>query len=397
MKSVKRKGRKGRIGRKKSVKRGGAKETKEYPDGTYVGNIVNDKREGKGRMQYENGDVYSGNWVNDKREGYGFMRYVNDDSYTGDWVNDMRQGHGQMEYTDGRRDWLVIGDWFNDLPVTKIDVNQIHKFTANIDFPKLNTFLKDHSKNENPYIEQPKLDDFGVYIKDSMDKIIRSTDASKIEERLNNFKRLMEDTLDKIKYYVFSDNLKTGVFLSLKYAQLQPDAFKEAYVESYLEDTCKAHGETNTTGNFSCPTGAFERFVTSLAPAATAVLSTGVTNEEQKQEYEQLVVMITRNPKTLIQKLIDEWQYSHRKGVGLENIVGKEARRADLKAHIEKTVTNDTPEVNALIEELIKEFADPIGYDDEEFPQGGGRTRKRKRKGTKKTKKRKPRKRKGAK
>uniref|UniRef100_A0A6C0LKB1 Uncharacterized protein n=1 Tax=viral metagenome TaxID=1070528 RepID=A0A6C0LKB1_9ZZZZ len=418
--------------KRKSAKRGGAVETKEYPDGTYVGNIVDDKREGKGkmtyangevydgewvddkrdignltypngavftgncgiekkegrgRMQYENGDVYNGRWLNDKREGYGFMRYVNGDSYTGDWVNDKRQGHGLMEYF-GRRDDFD-GEWFNDLPVApqpRIDGNQIHKFTANIDFTKLNAFLKDHSKNENPYIDQPIPDDFGVYIKGSMDKIIRSTDAAKIEERVKDFKRLMEDTLDQIKYKVFSDNLKTGVFLSLKYTQLQPVAFKEAYVQSYLDDTCKAYGETNSTRNFSCPTGAFERFVTSLAPAATAVLSTGNANDEQKQEYEQLVKMITRNLKTLIPNLIREWQRSHRNGVGLENIVGDEPRRANLKAYVEEAVTNDTSEINALIENFIKDYADSIGYEDAVFQLGGRKTRKRKKKRSKKIK-----------
>ena len=395
-------------------------------DDQYQGNFVDDKRNGEGVIVYKNGDQYEGEWVNDMRQGEGLMDYSDGRRYKGNFVEDKIQGEGGMMYPDGstylgtwvdgkrqgqgvlrdaNREELYRGNWDNDeRNGDNIDVNQIHKFTANINFDELNAFLKDHSSQANPYIDQPTPDAFGDYIKDSMGKIIQSVDAAKIEERLKNFEFLMENTLDKIKYSVYSDGLRTGVFLSLKYAQLQPEAFKEAYVESYLDDTCKAQSNDNNISveNLSCPTGTFERFVTSLATAATAVLSTGVTNEEQKQEYEQLDEMINRNLKTLIQKLIEEWQYSHRRGENFTNadgtnIVGKEARRADLKAHIEKKVTNDTPEINELIEELIKEFADPIGYDDEEFPQGGGRTRKRKRKGTKKTRKRKLRKRKGTK
>ena len=396
-------------------------------DDQYQGNFVDDKRNGNGVIVYKNGDQYEGEWLDDMRQGEGLIDYSDGRRYKGNWVQDKIQGEGGMMYPDGstyvgtwdddkrngegvlfdsNREELYRGNWEND-ERRPIDANQIHKFTANIDFNELNAFLEEHSLQETPYIEQPTPDDFGVYIKDSMGKIIKSADAAKIEERLKNFEFLMENTLDKIKYSVYSDNLKTGVFLSLKYAQLQSQAFKEAYVESYLDDTCKAQSNSNdiSVENLSCPTGTFERFVTSLAVAATAVLSSGQVNEEKKQEYEKLDEMVNRNLKTLIQKLIEEWQYGHRRGENFTNadgtnIVGKEARRADLKAHIEKKVTNDTPETNELIEELIKEFADPIGYDDDEFPQGGGRTRKQRRKGkrsSKKTKKRKLKKRKGGK
>ena len=368
--------------------------TMVYPDGSkYMGQWIDDKRNGPGAIRYKNKDEYHGEWVDDKRKnGYGIMIYINDDEYQGNWVDEKRQGHGVLY--DGNGQELFRGNWDNDErngANINLDVNQIHKFTANIDFDELNAFLHLHSKKENPYIDQPTPDDFGAYIKDSMRKIIQSADNAKIEERLKNFDFLMENTLDKIKYYVYSDDLKTGVFLSLKYAQLQPQAFKEAYVESYLDDTCKAQSNNNdiSVANLSCPTGTFERFVTSLAAAATSVLSSGQVNEEQKQEYEKIVEMITRNLKTLIQKLIEEWQYSHRKGVGLESIVGDEQRRANLKEHIEETVRNNTPEVNALIEELIKEYADSIGYDDDQFPQGGAKTRKRRRGKMGKTKKRK--------
>uniref|UniRef100_A0A6C0LIN6 Uncharacterized protein n=1 Tax=viral metagenome TaxID=1070528 RepID=A0A6C0LIN6_9ZZZZ len=386
----------------------------------YQGNFVDDKRNGTGVIVYKNGDQYEGEWGDDKRQGEGTMYYKDGRRYKGDWFEDKIQGEGAMMYPDGsvyigswvdgkrqgqgvlkdaNRNDVYRGNWVNDQPNgANIDPNQIHKFTANINFDELNAFLQLHSKKENPYINQPSSDNFGAYIEDSMGKIIQSADVAKAEERINNFDFLMENTLDNIKYSVYSDSLKTGVFLSLKYTQLQPEAFKEAYVQSYLDDTCKAHGDDISLENLSCPTGTFERFVTSLGPAATTALSAGQATEEQKQEYEKLAEMITRNLETLIPNLIREWQRSHKNGVGLENIVGDEARRANLKAYIEETVTNDTPEINALIDKLIGEHADSVGYDNDELQLGGRKTRKRRRKGsTKKTRKRKLRKRKGTK
>lgn len=87
MKSVKRKGRKGR-GRKKSVKRGGGDETKIYPGvGTYIGELVDGKRQGKGTMTYDDNDVYEGTWWNDARRGDGKITYMDGGVYEG-WVED---------------------------------------------------------------------------------------------------------------------------------------------------------------------------------------------------------------------------------------------------------------------------------------------------------------------
>ena len=388
----------------------------------YEGEWVDDKRQGEGLMDYSDGRRYKGNFVEDKIQGEGGMMYPDGSTYVGTWVDGKRQGQGVLR--DANREELYRGNWDNDeRNGDNIDVNQIHKFTANINFDELNAFLKDHSSQANPYIDQPtpdKVDDpavgFGAYIKDSMGKIIKSTDAAKIEERENDFKLLMENTLDKTKYYVFTDDLKTGVFLSLKYAQLQSDAFKEAYVQSYLDDTCKAHGDTTSVENLSCPAGAFERFVTSLAPAATVVLSSGEANEDQKQQYEQLVEMITRNPKNLVSGLINDWKNLHPGGVGLENITEDE-RRENLKETIEQDdkiqkfkekekkekeegTTTDEASKKQTIDELIEEYIEYVDYTDEGLKKGGGRrTRKRRRRNKKmaKTKKRKPKKRNGAK
>ena len=49
----------------------GSIQTKEYPEGMYKGTIIDNKREGKGILKYNNGSKYEGNWKNDLKEGKG--------------------------------------------------------------------------------------------------------------------------------------------------------------------------------------------------------------------------------------------------------------------------------------------------------------------------------------
>jgi len=100
---------KGCIGGSSQAKRRGFKD---YEDGEYVGELVNDKRHGKGKMEYYEDDdfedisfegVYEGKWVNDKRHGRGVMKFyrgrkVCEGVYDGEWVNDKREGTGTMTF-----------------------------------------------------------------------------------------------------------------------------------------------------------------------------------------------------------------------------------------------------------------------------------------------------------
>ena len=84
-------------------------------DGTYIGELVNGKREGKNcTMIYTNGDEYVGDWKNDKKEGvYGKMTYANGDVYEGGWLNNLRSGPlGQMRWANGD---FYQGVWLNDV------------------------------------------------------------------------------------------------------------------------------------------------------------------------------------------------------------------------------------------------------------------------------------------
>ena len=56
---------------------------KIYEFGKYVGELKNDKREGKGIMYYNDGDIYEGEYKNDKKEGKGIY-YFNNGQWKGD-------------------------------------------------------------------------------------------------------------------------------------------------------------------------------------------------------------------------------------------------------------------------------------------------------------------------
>ena len=62
--------------------------------GKYIGQLINGKREGRGIIKWDNGDIYNGEWKDDKKEGKGIYCYNNGQRYEGDWVNDKKEGKG---------------------------------------------------------------------------------------------------------------------------------------------------------------------------------------------------------------------------------------------------------------------------------------------------------------
>ena len=108
--------------------------TKKYPNGTYKGYILNDKREKHGIMMFDNGAKYEGQWKNDKKngkgvftsshyfncennvgmkyegefkddkfDGYGITMYTNGDKYEGEWKNNKQYGKGVVTYFNGEK------------------------------------------------------------------------------------------------------------------------------------------------------------------------------------------------------------------------------------------------------------------------------------------------------
>ena len=52
--------------------------------------------QGLGVYFFKNGDKYQGEWIDNKRVGRGRMEYVNGDVYDGEWAEDVRAGAGVL-------------------------------------------------------------------------------------------------------------------------------------------------------------------------------------------------------------------------------------------------------------------------------------------------------------
>jgi|UniRef100_A0A7S4GBG3 radial spoke head protein 1 len=90
----------------------------------YTGQWKNNQRSGLGRMVYADGGRYYGQWLLDKKNGKGRYTYPNGDTYNGDWEDDKKEGFGTYifacdssqytgtyrsgEFTSGK--WLMSGN-----------------------------------------------------------------------------------------------------------------------------------------------------------------------------------------------------------------------------------------------------------------------------------------------
>ncbi len=84
-----------------------------YPDGRYIGEIVNGKRHGKGTMYYSEEDEfnrvkYEGEYKDDKRHGKGVFTWKDGQKYDGEWKDDNRHGHGVYTWPNGTK---YDGEW----------------------------------------------------------------------------------------------------------------------------------------------------------------------------------------------------------------------------------------------------------------------------------------------
>ena len=88
-------------------------KTKRYKNGDYyIGELLNEKREGKGRYIYENGNYYEGEWSNNLKHGKGILYYKDGSiKYEGHFVRD-KFSIGKYIYEDGD---YYFGEWSDDL------------------------------------------------------------------------------------------------------------------------------------------------------------------------------------------------------------------------------------------------------------------------------------------
>lgn len=77
------------------------KEFHFFKKAMYRGEWLNDKREGNGIMEFDDGSRYEGEWKNDRREGQGTKFYITGAIYKGEWKDGKRDGKGMMKYSNG--------------------------------------------------------------------------------------------------------------------------------------------------------------------------------------------------------------------------------------------------------------------------------------------------------
>lgn len=78
--------------------------------GEYQGEFVNGKKSGKGKYTFANGDIYDGEWVEDKMSGQGIYTFANGDKYEGGFVDNKFSGTG-IYTKDGKQ---YTGTWKNN-------------------------------------------------------------------------------------------------------------------------------------------------------------------------------------------------------------------------------------------------------------------------------------------
>ena len=93
------------------------KEKSEYE---YEGYIVNNLKEGKGKITFANGNIYEGEFKDDLKNGNGKFTFANGNIYEGEFKDDMRHGKGTLYckeiYDDGDvYEEIYEGYWENDM------------------------------------------------------------------------------------------------------------------------------------------------------------------------------------------------------------------------------------------------------------------------------------------
>ncbi|MBL8331624.1 MAG: caspase family protein [Rubrivivax sp.] len=78
----------------------------------YEGEVVGNKRSGRGVYRFANGDRYEGEFVDDQFRGKGVMHFANGDRYEGDFIGTTKQGKGLMVFANKDR---YEGDFSDNL------------------------------------------------------------------------------------------------------------------------------------------------------------------------------------------------------------------------------------------------------------------------------------------
>ena len=246
---------------------------------------------------------------------------------------------------------------------------QVHEEAAKINYNKLNELL---SKNSGPIpadINYPVFNvNYPVFIRNKLEEFIsKFEDPSEKAELTIRLNSIMDQRVNGIDYRGLSPLVLRSIFYGLSYVSVQTDEFKKIYVETFTHDCVHAYNGQN---GMTCAAGALERILFSLLPACAA---------SPTPECENIVSIIAANRDKLAEMYIQDWYKLHTR----EKFVAGVDRRANLLAFLQENLPNEDP---VWMETKIVNFADPIGYDDDDFGFEGGRKKRRTRKRGDKTK-----------
>lgn len=75
---------------------------------TYEGEFKEDKINGFGIFKSKDGTIYKGNWINNQQDGNGFEKWEDGCTYEGNYKNGLKHGMGIYYFSDGS---FYNGDW----------------------------------------------------------------------------------------------------------------------------------------------------------------------------------------------------------------------------------------------------------------------------------------------
>jgi len=263
-------------------------------------------------------------------------------------------------------------DWLLLRRPPRIDPNQVHRASANINYPKLIEFLK-----EKLDINIPVNINYAFYINETISNLINNSNETpdKKREQQEGLQILMNDRLNRFNYGEVSEDVRNSIYYVLEYVKRQPSDFQKIYIDNWLESCIT---DAYAGGEISCVAGVIERFIFALSNACIISLSSG-----ENAEYEMINSIIRQNPNVLIPEYIQDWYKLHK--TGSENAFPPETTAAEKKENLRNYLLERLPGSRELIDDKILEIADNIGYEEDDFVYGGRRSRRRKnRKTTKK-------------
>jgi hypothetical protein len=116
----------------------------------YEGGWKDEKKHGKGKMDFANGYKYSGDWIDDMATGEGIFTWPNGDQYEGQFKNGQRHGKGSYSFANGDK---YIGDWFEDKKSGKgISTLTLGKYEGQFQDDKMHGKGSFHFADGNRYI-----------------------------------------------------------------------------------------------------------------------------------------------------------------------------------------------------------------------------------------------------